>query len=233
VHFRSELSCGKTVSLIPSLIYLKETAHFQLTVEYFDHDKNSTGALTSGLSDGPQKVNGLAGITLGAIVQSISTVICGIVIGLAYGPRLAAVGIACIPLVISAGYIRLRVVVLKDQTNKKAHEESAQMACEAAGSIRTVASLTREGDCCDIYSNSLDAPLRRATRSSIYSTGFFALSQSMAFYAIALVFWYGSRLVSFNSLSTNSFFVCLMSVTFGAIQAGKYVVAFPSCLYSC
>ena len=36
--------------------------------------------------------------------------------------------------------------MLKDQTNKKEHEQSAQLACEAAAAaaIRTVASLTRD-----------------------------------------------------------------------------------------
>jgi hypothetical protein len=79
------------------------------------------------LSDNPQKVNGLAGITLGAcvffhlstqrskfdtcitnsIVQSISTVIAGSILGLVFVWKLALVGIACIPLLVSTGYIRL------------------------------------------------------------------------------------------------------------------------------
>ena len=50
-----------------------------------------------------------------------------------------------------------RVVVVKDQINKKAHAESAQLACqcEAAGSICAVASLTREADCLAFYSKKL------------------------------------------------------------------------------
>jgi len=155
-------------------------------VAYFDEDKHSTGALTSQLSDGPQKVSGLAGVTLGAMLQSIVTVIGGSAIGLAYGWKLALVGVACIPLVIGAGYIRLRVVVLKDQTNRLAHEDSAQLACEAAGAIRTVASLTREDDCYRLYSESLEGPLRVSNKSSFYSTGAFALSQGMVFFVSTL-----------------------------------------------
>lgn len=151
-------------------------------VAYFDEEKHSTGALTSDLSDGPQKVSGLAGVTLGAMVQSIVTVIGGSAIGLAYGWKLALVAMACIPLVIGAGYIRLRVVVLKDQTNRRAHEDSAQLACEAAGAIRTVASLTREDDCYQMYSKSLEGPLRVSNRSSFVSNGAFALSQGMVFF---------------------------------------------------
>ena len=78
-------------------------------------------------------------------------------------------------------------MVLKDQTNKTEHEESAQLACEAAGAVRTVQSLTREGDCLGEYSRSLDGPLQRSKRTALFSTGLFALSQSMSFFAIALV----------------------------------------------
>src|ERR1700683_5239224 len=105
-------------------------------------------------------------------------------------------GLACMPVIISTGYIRLvshsivttemcclirrhqRVVTLKDQTNKRAHEESAQIACESAGAIRTVASLTREDDCSRIYSNSLEEPLRRSNKSAVWSNMLFAISQS-------------------------------------------------------
>ena len=104
--------------------------------------------------------------------------------------------------------------MLKDQKNKKAHEESAQIACEAAASIRTVASLTREEDCCNIYSSSLEEPLRVSNRTAIWSNLIYALSQSMMFYVIALVFWYGSRLVSFQEVTTFHFFIALMVSSF-------------------
>ncbi|KAI5121086.1 hypothetical protein M0805_008599 [Coniferiporia weirii] len=212
---------GAAANLTHRLRSLSFKAILRQDVEFFDEDKNSTGALTASLSDNPQKVNGLAGVTLGAIVQSIATIITGAVIGLAFQWKLALVGIACMPLLVSAGYIRLRVVVLKDQENKKSHEESAQLACEAAGAIRTVASLTREKDCLDIYSRSLEEPLRRSNRSALWANLIFAISQSMMFFVIALVFWYGSQGVSKFQFGTTAFFVCLFSVTFGAIQAGN------------
>ena len=99
---------------------------------------------------------------------------------------------------------------MKDQKNKKSHDASAQVACEAAGAIRTVASLTREGDCCDIYSKSLEAPLRQSNRTAFWSNGLFAISQSMVFFVMGLVFWYGARLVSFQEISPFHFFVTLM-----------------------
>jgi len=183
--------------------------------------KNSAGSLTSTLSDNPQKINGLAGVTLGAIVQALSTLVAGAIIGLIIIWKIGLVGLGCTPFLVSAGYIRLRVVVLKDQKNKAAHEASAQLACEAAGSIRTVASLTRENDCCDLYSRSLEEPLRQSNRTAIWSNFMYALSQSMIFFVIALVFWFGANLVSKREASTFQFFVGLMCSTFSAIQAGN------------
>jgi ATP-binding cassette, subfamily B (MDR/TAP), member 1 len=73
-----------------------------LTVEFFDKDENSTGGLTGSLSDNAQKINGLAGITLGtyvfprvaqnlthqscskSIIQSCSTVVTGLVLGFVF-----------------------------------------------------------------------------------------------------------------------------------------------------
>lgn len=102
------------------------------------------------------------------------------------------------------------VVVLKDQKNKAAHEASAHLACEAAAAIRTVASLTREEDCVELYSQSLEQPLRQSGKSAIWSTMLFAVSQAMSFFVIALVFWYGAKLVAEGTINTKAFFVCLM-----------------------
>ncbi|EMD39893.1 hypothetical protein CERSUDRAFT_81221 [Gelatoporia subvermispora B] len=215
------LFASSAANLTAKLRSISFRAILRQDVEFFDKDENNTGQLTSALSDNPQKINGLAGVTLGAIVQSASTLIAGSIIGLAFAWKIGLVGIACTPVLVSAGYIRLRVVVLKDEQNKKAHEQSAQLACEAAGAIRTVASLTREADCCKLYSESLEEPLRNSNSKAIYSNAIYSLSQSMSFFVIALVFWYGSRLVASLEFTTFQFFVGLMSTTFSAIQAGS------------
>ena len=99
---------------------------------------------------------------------------------------------------------------MKDQANKKAHEESAQLACEAAGSIRTVASLTREADCLRLYQESLAVPLKKSNRTAIWSNGLYSLSQAMVFFVIALIFWYGSILVANQEAGIFKFYVGLM-----------------------
>ncbi|KAH6896470.1 P-loop containing nucleoside triphosphate hydrolase protein [Coprinopsis sp. MPI-PUGE-AT-0042] len=206
--------------VVAKLRALSFQAILRQDIQFFDEDEHSTGTLTAGLSADPQKINGLLGTTFATIVQCISTIIIGSVIGLAFGWKLALVGIACTPILLSTGYIRLRLVVMKDETNKKAYESSAQLACEAAGSIRTVAALTREADCLQRYSESLEEPLRHSHKMSLWSNSVFAISQATLYWVISLVFWYGSRLVADMEYTTLQFFVCLMATTFGAIQVG-------------
>lgn len=143
---------------------------------------------------------------------------------------------------VQAGVARLQVVVLKDAKNKKAHEQSAQQACEAAGAIRTVASLNRENECCDIYSRSLDLPQQISNRTAIYSNAYFSISQScglllalrssrlsnsaysidrLSFFVIGLIFYYGSRQLVAQEVSSTSFFVTMISIVFASIQVGN------------
>jgi hypothetical protein len=52
--------------------------------------------------------------------------------------------------------------------------------------------------------------MRRSTRNALWGNLLFALSQSLSFFVIALVFWYGAGLVSHLEASTTAFFVALM-----------------------
>ncbi|KIM82065.1 hypothetical protein PILCRDRAFT_483988 [Piloderma croceum F 1598] len=218
---KNYLFSSAATDLTAILRYLTFKATLRQDIEFFDKTENSAGGLTTRLSDNPQKVNGLAGTTLAAIVDCMATVVIGSILGLIFAWKIALVAIACIPVVTSAGYIRLRVVVLKDQSNKASYESSAQVACEAAGAIRTVASLTREADCSRIYSESLQEPIMRSRRSTFGSSLLFAISQSISFFTIGLTFWYGSRLVAAMEFTSFDFFVGLMSTMFGAISAGN------------
>ncbi|KAG2070640.1 P-loop containing nucleoside triphosphate hydrolase protein [Suillus decipiens] len=225
--FQNYLFSSAAAVLTAKLRSLSFKAILRQDIEFFDNDKNSTGALTSSLSDNPQRFNGLAGVTLGTIVQSIATLLVGLAIGYAYAWQTAAVGMACIPIVVCGGYIRLQVVVLKDQRNKKAQESSAQVACEATAAIRTVASLTREEHCLDTYRRSLEGPIRKSTRTALWSNLLYAFSQGTGFWVTALVVWYGAVLVSRLELSTQSFFTALVSTVFASMQAGNIFTFVP------
>ncbi|EKM48730.1 uncharacterized protein PHACADRAFT_202475 [Phanerochaete carnosa HHB-10118-sp] len=124
------------------------------------------------------------------------------------------VGLTCVPLVILGGFVHLHIVIIKDQKNKKAHEHSTHLACEAAGSIRTVASLTHEKDCLHLYSESMEGPLQESKTSSFWSNMLYTITQSLA-----------------PSNSSFQLFVTLQMTVFSSMQADNVVLFVPD-MYS-
>jgi len=189
-------------------------------VAFFDRDENTAGALTSFLSTETTHVAGLSGVTLGTILMVLSTLISACVLSIAIGWKLALVCIATIPVLLACGFFRFWMLAHFQRRSKKAYERSASYASEAISAIRTVASLTREGDVMLQYRQSIEAQEKVSLISVAKSSLLYAASQSFLFFALALGFWYGGSLIAKGEYNMFQFFVCFMAVVFGAQSAG-------------
>ncbi|RHZ85023.1 hypothetical protein Glove_73g31 [Diversispora epigaea] len=199
-------------------------------IEFFDDERNSVGVLTSALSVDAARVNGLAGITLGTLLQVVSTVITGFVIGLVIGWKLTLVCAICIPLLIGSGAIRIKMLGGFQEKTKKAYEESAQIACEGAANIRTVAALTREEDLWNIYHHKLDEPMKQGYNNALFASISFAFAQCIIFFTNGLGFWYGSRLFRDGEYDLNMMFTVFFAIIFGSMAAGRAFQFVPDIL---
>jgi ATP-binding cassette subfamily B (MDR/TAP) protein 1 len=207
--------------LMERLRSLSLKALLRSDVSHFDDDERTSIILTASLAENSQRINGLVGVTLGTIIQSISTLVIGWIIALAYDWRFALPLIATSPLTLSAGFFRLQLVILKDQKIKKAHEIAAQQACEAIASIRTVAAFNRQKQCIEQYKQELKKPAAITFRTAVYGNVLYAISQAVALPTIALAFWYGSRLLLEGHILGGHFFTVLTATVFASIQAGN------------
>ncbi|KAL7626760.1 hypothetical protein AAE478_003534 [Parahypoxylon ruwenzoriense] len=189
-------------------------------VAFFDKDENTAGALTSFLSTETTHVAGLSGVTLGTLLMVTTTLISAMVVALAFGWKLALVCIATVPVLLACGFFRFYMLAHFQRRSRRAYEQSASFASEAISAIRTVASLTREGDVLEQYKKSLAAQQRSSLISVLKSSLLYAAAQSFLFLAFALGFWYGGTLIAKYEYDLFKFFVCFMSVIFGAQSAG-------------
>ncbi|UZJ52082.1 hypothetical protein CBS101457_001402 [Exobasidium rhododendri] len=207
--------------LMERLRSLSLKALLRSDVDHFDKEGNSSEVLTAHLAENSQRINGLVGVTLATIIQSVSTLVIGWIIAIAYSWRFALPMIATSPLTLSAGLFRLILVVLKDQKIKKAHEKASLCACEAAASIRTVAALTREEESVQLYKERLKIPAKITFRTAMYGNVIYAISQALALPTISLGFWYGSHLLLNGQLQVGAFFTVLTATIFASLQAGN------------
>ncbi|KAI1777743.1 P-loop containing nucleoside triphosphate hydrolase protein [Hypoxylon cercidicola] len=189
-------------------------------VAFFDKDENTAGALTSFLSTETTHVAGLSGVTLGTLLMVTTTLVSAMVVALAFGWKLALVCIATVPVLLACGFFRFYMLAHFQRRSRRSYEQSASYASEAISAIRTVASLTREDDVLAQYKQSLAAQQRSSLISVLKSSLLYAAAQSFLFLAFALGFWYGGTLIANREYDLFTFFVCFMSVIYGAQSAG-------------
>ena len=78
-------------------------------IEFFDGDAVTSGSLATFLSSEANRLAGLSGSTLGAILTSAATVIVAIIVGCSFGWKLALVCTATMPIMLTCGYFRFYV----------------------------------------------------------------------------------------------------------------------------
>jgi len=131
------------------------------------------------------------------------------------------------PIMIIAGFLRVSVVTYFAEKSKIAYEKSAQVACEACSSIRTVQSLTRESSVMESYSKLLDGPLRDGFRNAVQNTALYAFSSSFNFAVNAICFYYGGHLMINEGYSLQSFFTVFSLLLFGSSNAARIFANSP------
>ena len=192
-------------------------------MDFFDRPENSSGALTSKLSSLPTSLQELIGSNILLIFIVVVNVVSSSILAIAYGWKLGLV-VVCggLPLLLGAGYTRIRLDQKLEQQTGERFAESAGLATEAVTSIRTVASLTLESRFLEQYARNLDGVVTRSSKALIWTMFWFAMSQSLDLPIMALGFWYGSRLLSTGDYTATQFYVIFIAVIFGAQAAGQF-----------
>ncbi|KAH7383906.1 leptomycin B resistance protein pmd1 [Pyrenochaeta sp. MPI-SDFR-AT-0127] len=188
-------------------------------MEFFDGDTVTSGALANFLSSEANRLAGLSGSTLGTIVSSAASIFVAIIVGCAFGWKLALVCSSTIPLMLACGYFRFYALIRMEKRTKET-SDAASFACEAASSIRTVASLSLEKHLLSEYHVKLGHQAKGNLKFTHVSAALFATSQGLSMFIFALVFWYGGRLMMNREYTVLQFFVVYSAIINGAQSAG-------------
>ncbi|KAI9025534.1 P-loop containing nucleoside triphosphate hydrolase protein [Hyaloraphidium curvatum] len=190
-------------------------------VGWFDLPENSPGILSARLAEDAGKVQGLAGVLMATIIETGSLLLASIVIGLVFSWQLTLVVLPMIPLIVLGSFAEMKAMAGFGAVTKKAYNEASKIPTEAIASIRTVVMLNREDYFLSLYDSKIEAPHRVAHRGAAFAASAFSLSQCVQFFAFALAFWWGSRLLINGTSSADGVFIAIFSCIFGAVSAGQ------------
>ncbi|KAF9693236.1 hypothetical protein EKO04_008646 [Ascochyta lentis] len=219
------------VEVVVTAIYGKEYLNNMMRkrIAWFDDQGHSPGSLTSRLSADVMQLRQLMTTEMSIALIAVVNLVGSVIISFVYGWKLTLVALVSImPIILVAGYMRMRLEIQFEKKNAKVFEESSQFATEAVGAFRTVLSLIMEDMIGSRYQNLLIDHVKHAFGSAKYSTVVFAASDSLELGCMALAFWYGGTLLASREYDVVDFFVIYTAVVQGAIAAGMWFSFAPN-----
>lgn len=219
------------ISIAVTLEYRQEYLEnlIQKRITFFDDQGHSPGSLTASLSSDSTQIQQLMATEMSMACVAVVSLIGCVIISFFYGWKLSLVGLfATLPLILVAGYLRMRQESEFEKSNAKVFEKSSQFAAEAIGAFRTVISLAMEDTIENRYETLLRGHVNEAFSRGKYSAIVFAASDSLDMACTALTFWYGGTLLASREYNNVKFFIIYQAIMQGAIAAGTFFSFAPN-----
>ncbi|KAK4476391.1 hypothetical protein RD792_015542 [Penstemon davidsonii] len=186
-----------------------------MEVGWFDKPENSSGVIGARLSTDAATIRGLVGDALAHRVYEASSAVVGLAIAFEACWQLALIIFAMIPLLGFNGYILAKSIKGKDM--KVMYGETSQVANDAVGNIRTVASFCIQERIMEIYKNKCEGLTTNGTKRGIISGIGFGLSICLLYLVYAASFYAGSRLVQGGKSTPSDIFRVFFALNMVAI----------------
>lgn len=190
-------------------------------MSWFSKPGHSHHALMSKLNMDSGSISGLSGVILGTIFSIVTSVVGGAILAHIVAWKIAIVLLAAVPIMVFAGYVRLRILALAEEKHQNAYNDAASLASEATSSMQIVAAFGLEGHFLDSYRNAISGPYEEHLRFALFGNVLLAFSLSVSYYVYSLAYWWGSKQVRNGTYSQKDFFIVLPALLFSAQAAGQ------------
>ncbi|XP_048138832.1 ABC transporter B family member 4-like isoform X2 [Rhodamnia argentea] len=212
-YFFSIAGC-RLIQRIRSICFEK-VVHME--VGWFDEPEHSSGVIGAKLSADAATVRALVGDALGQLVQNSASAVAGIVIAFAASWQLSIIVLVLLPLIFVNGYIQVKFMKGFSADAKMMYEEASQVATDAVGSIRTVASFCSEEKIMQLYAKKCEGPIKAGVRQGLISGVGFGLSFFLLFAVYGTCFYAGARLVQDGKTTFSEVFRVFFALTMAAV----------------
>ncbi|XP_074307993.1 ABC transporter B family member 9 isoform X3 [Silene latifolia] len=186
-------------------------------IKWFDDPANSSGAIGARLATDAANVRSLVGDQLALVMQNIATLVAGLLIAFTANWMLALILLAVAPLIFVQGYFQGKFMKGFSADAKLMYEEASQVANDAVGSIRTVASFCAEEKVMDLYNKKCDAPVKSGIRLGLISGAGFGFSFLALYCTNAFCFYIGAVLIQHGKATFGEVFKVFFAVTISAV----------------
>jgi len=192
----------------------------RMDIEYYDQPQNTPGTLMTRLAADPALVNALISNVLTIVVQSLGSLLTGIIIAFAASWQVTLVTLPTVPLTLIAGYFQQEFQSGYSANNEGIYKESGGFITEMVVNIRTVASFGRESNLVQRYENLLGKPISESRWRGNKAGFIFGMSQFLIFGVFALSFYLGIYYLNKGEIEFIDMYTTVFALVFAAYGSG-------------
>lgn len=190
-------------------------------ISWFSKPGHSHHALMSKLNMDSGSISGLSGVILGTVFSITTSVVGGTILAHIVAWKIAIVLLAAVPIMILAGFVRLRILSLAEEKHQNAYNDAATLASEATASMQIVAAFGLEDHFLDLYRSAISGPYEEHLRFALFGNVLLAFSLSVTYYVYSLAYYWGAKQVRNGTYTQKDFFIVLPALLFSAQAAGQ------------
>ncbi|KAK6732942.1 hypothetical protein RB195_016988 [Necator americanus] len=187
-------------------------------MEWFD--TQHAGALTTKMSSGIERIKDGIGDKLGLILSAIGTFICGVTLGFCLSWQMTLVMLFTVPVLPGAMYVSAKLLSRAAKSETYAYSTAGALANEVIAGIRTVMAFNAQPNEIHRYEKELKTARRLGIRKAITLAFFAAVPLFLMFAAMAVSFWYGTKLVVDGVMTPGTVFSVFWAVVYGTRRLG-------------
>ncbi|KAH1027743.1 hypothetical protein HUJ05_001197 [Dendroctonus ponderosae] len=192
---------------------------------YFDRNENGVGSLCAKLSNEASQATGQR---IGAIVNSLATLILSVFFAVYYEWRLGLVAMVFVPLIIAATFIQKKQMSQESDDYKESLEKSTKIAVEAVGSIRTVVSLGCEKTFFKLYISELMPHIKKCLRNTHARAFILGFSRAIMIFAFSACLVYGGYLIKHENVQYGVVFKVAQALIMGTVSIANSLAFTPN-----
>ncbi|KAK4749755.1 hypothetical protein SAY87_027204 [Trapa incisa] len=211
--FFSVAGC-KLIQRIRSMCFKKVVT---MEVGWFDEPEHSSGVIGAKLSADAATIRSLVGDALGQLVQNASAAVSALLIAFIASWELSFIVLVLLPLLFVNGYAQVQFMKGFSADAKMMYEKASQVATDAVGSIRTVASFCAEEKMMQLYSKKCEGPMKNGIRQGLISGAGFGVSFFLLFSVYGTCFYAGARFFQDGKATFTDVFRVFFALTMAAM----------------
>ncbi|KAG5193165.1 P-loop containing nucleoside triphosphate hydrolase protein [Tribonema minus] len=214
-------------------------------IGWFDNAEHAVGVLTTSLEADASAMARATGMDVGHKVQLLATIGLGVGIGLGASwqvglvallvlPMVGLVALLVLPMVGFAGVVRQAIFIGGNGQRSAGAMFTGGYGTEvgtdgvragtilgnALNAVSTVQAFNLQGQLSDRYNEAVEGSVKERRRGALANGVAFGYSQGVLLWAFALLFWFGSILVSNGTVTFLNFYMAMFAVVLGGMGIG-------------